>query len=50
VVEIPSDQDSWLGEVDHAAAYEDAGLETEESDGDGTEQSASSGLLERLDL
>lgn len=35
MVEIPSEQDSWLGDVDHEEVYDAAGLETDRSDVDG---------------
>lgn len=51
MVEIPSDQDSWLGEVDHETVYDNAGLETgEDDDDDEADQSRAASVRDRLGL
>jgi hypothetical protein len=48
MVEIPSDQDSWLGDVDAEDVYDEAGLDTGDDEGGNSAQSLAQRLLNKL--
>jgi len=48
MAEIPSDQDGWIGDIDHDAVYEEAGLETGGGDGGDTDGESAKSLARRL--